>query len=224
MSSTVTPPEVPRARRIDGSTGVLERHGYFLDVPRGRWDTRDVHGAALLFVVTGALLIERGAGATSSAEVLGPGDVATVDVHGVAGPEAGARVIEPARLYVLVDPLAELLADWPRGEVRLIAALLERHRRRDRHQAILGYSKVEHRALLTLWALAERFGVQTPDGAVLSLRLTHQMLGCLIAARRPTVTSALGVLRTARLIAWTGEEELWISAAAAGLERTGRLP
>ena len=208
----------------DGGSGVLQAHGRFLDLPRGRWDSGDVRGAELIIVVSGVVLIEHGAAPTSSAEILGPGDACTIDASRATGPGAayGALIIEPARLYALVHPLAGLLADWPPGGARLIDVLLERHRRRNRHQAILGFSRVEDRVLLVLWALAERFGEQVPDGALLTLKLTHQMLGCLTAARRPTVTTALGVLRTAGLVCQTSGGGLWVSAEAAELERTGR--
>jgi Mn-dependent DtxR family transcriptional regulator len=40
----------------------------------------------------------------------------------------------------------------------------------------------------------------TPDGIVVPLRLTHETLGALVAARRPSVTSALGRLADAGLL------------------------
>lgn len=38
--------------------------------------------------------------------------------------------------------------------------------------------------------LAERFGRMTEDGIVLDLPLTHDLIGGLVASRRPTVTLA----------------------------------
>ena len=46
----------------------------------------------------------------------------------------------------------------------------------------------------TLWHLAGRWGRVRTDGVMLSLRLTHDVLADLVAARRPTVTSALSLL------------------------------
>jgi CRP/FNR family transcriptional regulator, cyclic AMP receptor protein len=52
--------------------------------------------------------------------------------------------------------------------------------------------------LLTLfWHLAERWGRVTPDGVLLPLTLSHRMLGQLVGARRPTVSTALGALTRA---------------------------
>ena len=54
-----------------------------------------------------------------------------------------------------------------------------------------------------MWHLAGRWGRVRTDGVFLPLKLTHALLADLVAARRPTVTSALsdlsrrGVLRQA---------------------------
>jgi CRP/FNR family transcriptional regulator, cyclic AMP receptor protein len=50
------------------------------------------------------------------------------------------------------------------------------------------------RLLLTLWHLADRWGRVTPDGVVLRLPLTHQLLAQLTCLQRPTVSSALSQL------------------------------
>jgi CRP/FNR family cyclic AMP-dependent transcriptional regulator len=42
-----------------------------------------------------------------------------------------------------------------------------------------------------MWYLADRWGKVTPDGVHLPLRLTHQTLGRLVGAQRPSVTTAL---------------------------------
>lgn len=44
---------------------------------------------------------------------------------------------------------------------------------------------------LTLWQLGDRFGHVTPEGIVLRLALTHELPGELVAAQRPSVTTAL---------------------------------
>jgi hypothetical protein len=47
---------------------------------------------------------------------------------------------------------------------------------------------------MLLWNLAGRWGRVRSDGIVVPLRLTHTVLADLVAARRPTVTSALSEL------------------------------
>ena len=47
---------------------------------------------------------------------------------------------------------------------------------------------------MLFWHLASRFGRVRADGVVVPLRLTHSILAELVAAQRPTVTSALSAL------------------------------
>jgi hypothetical protein len=48
-----------------------------------------------------------------------------------------------------------------------------------------------------MWEWADRFGRVCPDGIVFSLPVTHELLGRLVAARRPTVSLALAGLAEA---------------------------
>jgi hypothetical protein len=51
--------------------------------------------------------------------------------------------------------------------------------------------RVDERVLAMLWLLSETWGHVTPSGVRLPLVLTHETLGALVGARRPTVTLAL---------------------------------
>jgi Crp-like helix-turn-helix domain len=51
--------------------------------------------------------------------------------------------------------------------------------------------RVDQRVLALLWLLAESWSQVTPGGVRLPLTLTHETLGAMIGARRPTVTLAL---------------------------------
>ena len=51
--------------------------------------------------------------------------------------------------------------------------------------------RVDQRVLAVMWLLAESWGQVTPGGIRLPLTLTHETLGALVGARRPTVTLAL---------------------------------
>jgi CRP-like cAMP-binding protein len=59
---------------------------------------------------------------------------------------------------------------------------------------------VDDRLLVVMWFLAERWGRVRPEGVVLPLKLTHQLLAALVGAKRPSVTTALGELTTAGLL------------------------
>jgi hypothetical protein len=86
----------------------------------------------------------------------------------------------------------------------VIDALAGRGARRSRWLAFqLGMKqimRVEGRLLVLLWALSERWGVMTPRGVHLRLKLTHEALGKLVGARRPSVTTAIGALTAAGAI------------------------
>jgi hypothetical protein len=88
-------------------------------------------------------------------------------------------------------------ARWP----SLLAIVHERLESQRERLAIQGLTahlpRAEDRVLLVLWQLAESCGRVTPDGIVLPLSLTHDVLGRLAAARRPTVTLALRALEAA---------------------------
>ena len=59
---------------------------------------------------------------------------------------------------------------------------------------IASYPHLEDRLLLLLWELADRYGHVRPDGVHVPLPMTHQVLSELAAARRPSVSGALGRL------------------------------
>jgi CRP-like cAMP-binding protein len=67
--------------------------------------------------------------------------------------------------------------------------------------AISQQPRLDRRVRLLFWELAGRHGTVHRDGVHLRLRLTHEVIGHLVAARRPSVSAALtrlakrGVLR-----------------------------
>jgi CRP/FNR family cyclic AMP-dependent transcriptional regulator len=74
--------------------------------------------------------------------------------------------------------------------------------------------RAEHRVLLQLWHLADRWGGVTPEGTVLPLALTHDLLGQLTAARRPTVTLAVSALESEGYVRRL-DDGAWLLMAAA---------
>jgi CRP-like cAMP-binding protein len=77
----------------------------------------------------------------------------------------------------------------------LLDRLTERSERLAITQAICQLTRVDRRLLTLFWHVAERWGRVGTDGVVVPLALTHRMLGLLVGARRPTVSSALRELR-----------------------------
>ena len=94
----------------------------------------------------------------------------------------------------------------------LTAALVGRAIRRSRHlavnMAIVTQPRVDVRLHMLFWELADRWGTVHRDGVHVRARLTHAILGALIAARRPSVTKALKELREREAVRWTGSD--WV--------------
>jgi CRP-like cAMP-binding protein len=59
------------------------------------------------------------------------------------------------------------------------------------HAAMLHQPRVEDRLIALFADLAERFGHVTAEGILVAVPLTHDIIGGLVASRRPTVTLAL---------------------------------
>jgi CRP/FNR family cyclic AMP-dependent transcriptional regulator len=145
-------------------------------------------------VQAGLLVREVAVGPTSSAELLGPGDVLLVpmaDDHLL--PECATRwtVLHPGAIAWLNGTMDDLAP-------RLAMTLLARAQRRIDHlafcQSVTQLKRIDDRVLAMLWHLAERWGHVTPDCVVIELSLTHRALGRLVGAQRPSVTTALGML------------------------------
>ena len=78
---------------------------------------------------------------------------------------------------------------------------------------------MERRLLMLFWALSGRWGVVTPRGVHLRLRLTHEALGRLVGARRPSVTTALGALAETGALERTPEGYRLLAECAEAMER-----
>jgi hypothetical protein len=187
----------------------LECICHVVSVRPGAWNGAPVSepskGIGLL-VLEGLLVRRVGVDARFGAELLGAGDLLRPR-HGEGDSEEGAlsaatgwKVLVPTRLAVLDESFAARLGRYP----QLIGVLVERALRRSRdlalNMAIIHHARVETRLHMLLWHLAARWGRVGPDGIVLPLQLTHEVLADLVAARRPTVTSALSGLSKRGLV------------------------
>jgi CRP-like cAMP-binding protein len=101
---------------------------------------------------------------------------------------------------VLDKAFLKRLAPFPEVTAELIGRAMDRSRRVAGHLVLAQLASVEHRVLLCLWHMADRWGRVTPKGIVLPVRLTHQGLGSVIGARRPSVTTALSSLEKQGLV------------------------
>jgi CRP/FNR family transcriptional regulator, cyclic AMP receptor protein len=171
-------------------------------VAPGSWrPVEDLFGAlgGLGLIVTEGLALRRvSLGHRAAAELLGPGDVLRPwedDGEHAAYPFAASfRVIEPLTLAVLDPAITARLMHFPEIVSRLMGRVMARSRRVVGHLVIAQLPSVDTRLQVVLWHLADRFGRVRPEGVVLPVRLTHETLGMVIGARRPSVTAAVGRL------------------------------
>jgi CRP-like cAMP-binding protein len=167
------------------------------DLPSGPWSPAGLLHAAgrpfALMVVEGLMLRELLLAGSTASELLGPGDI--VDHRGADDallPTSVAwSVPEAARVAVLDDRLLALLRPWPAVGRILLDRAARRELRLSTHRAIAQLPRVDERLLAFFGHLAERWGRVGASGVIVPLQLTHETLGRLIGARRPTVSLAL---------------------------------
>ena len=85
-------------------------------------------------------------------------------------------------------------SQYPEVTAALFDRLSERSLRLATTQAISQLTRVDRRLKALFWHLAERWGRVGGEGVVIPLALTHRILGQLVGARRPTVSTALSEL------------------------------
>jgi CRP/FNR family cyclic AMP-dependent transcriptional regulator len=175
-------------------------------IPTGVWAGRAIpitDGIGLL-VLEGVLLHRVGIDDRFGAELVGEGDV----LGSLQGETDTSTlplavewlVLERSRVAVLDGRFARQLARFPQVAGRLFARSVLRSRQLAVNMAIVHQARVDHRLHLLFWHLAGRWGRVRSDGVVVPLRLTHMVLADLVAARRPTVTSALSELNRQGLV------------------------
>lgn len=155
-------------------------------------------------VLEGLLAREEKLAGCTATELLGPGELLqpwNQQPDEILIPRQVAwEALEPTRLAVLGPAFVNAIDSWP----RLATALLDRAMRgRDRlatHRALCQLSPVDRRLHVLFWQLAERWGHVTAGSVILPLRLQHETLGRLAAAKRSTVTLALQKLDKAELV------------------------
>jgi CRP/FNR family transcriptional regulator, cyclic AMP receptor protein len=183
-------------------------------LPTGAWRPPARAGGHLgLLVLDGLLTRTIGLLGRTSMQLLGAEDlVRPWDDDGSSGSvprTVSWAVHEPARVAVLDRGFAERVTAWPEITAALIGRALRHSSWLDSHLAILENPSVELRTLLFLWHLADRWGRVGPDGVQVPVRVTHETLGRLVRAQRPSVTRAVNQL-AARGALSRGADGTWL--------------
>lgn len=182
------------------------RHAFLLPVVRveqaceiAAWaEAAEAHGLLGAVVIDGLLVGEMRLAGHVSAQIYGPGDVLTSD-HEPNGSLTTTQALHapvPTSLAVLDERFVVAMRRWPRLAPQFFSQTMRQVDRAGEHRAICQLARVEDRLLALFWFLADRWGRVRVDGVAIDLPLTHETIGRLIGARRPTVT--LGLRKLAR--------------------------
>ena len=132
-------------------------------------------------------------------QLLGTGDLIPLSGWDDGGPPVDCAWCAAAETHLAVLDGRFLAAAqrWPWLTARVVERALRWADRAATLQAIGQLGRVDLRLIALFWHLADRWGRVGPEGIVVPLRLTHEALGRLVGAQRPTVTLALRDLREA---------------------------
>jgi CRP/FNR family cyclic AMP-dependent transcriptional regulator len=187
------------ADRLEAARHELDVEVHRLE--RGPWAAGGDHANPEhvgLLLLEGVISREVVVSDTVSTELLGPGDVvrpwSIQEPAGLLQLTVRWNALTEARVAVLDRRFGAQLGRWPEVNAALIDRVNDRAQRLAITQAISQLNRVDRRLLSLFWHLAERWGRMTSDGVAIPLTLSHRMLGQLVGARRPTVSTAISEL------------------------------
>jgi CRP/FNR family cyclic AMP-dependent transcriptional regulator len=162
-----------------------------------------------VLLLKGVLSVNVQVGDRIASELLGPGDLVEPfhhEVDDLVGCATEWRGLVPTRFAILDGGFAQRVRPWPQIMQALLSRVESRTRSLNVQRAITSQPRLEVRLALLLWHLATRWGRVEPGGIRLPLPLTHQLLGRLIGAERPSVSHALARLARSGLVTGHGDE------------------
>jgi CRP/FNR family transcriptional regulator, cyclic AMP receptor protein len=169
-----------------------------------RRDLQREPGHLGLLIIEGLLTRDVALGETFASELVGHGDILRpADHDGEDAPvpfDVMWRVLEPTRIAVLDREFASVICHWPEAVEVVLRSAVRRAQTLAFTLAVSHTRRVDTRLHVLMWYLADRWGKVRADGVHVPLRLTHQTLGRLVGAQRPSVTSSLKQLATDGLL------------------------
>ena len=188
-----------------------------IELSTGRWQAsaNDLgeHGGYGLLIVDGLMTRDIVLGQTTASELVGAGDLLRPnDNEGAVSPvqfDIAWNVLEPTRLAVLDRRFSIVTARWPEVAMAICHCAVRRSHALTYQIAVGHMTRVDSRLLVLFWHLADRWGRVTPEGVVIPLKLTHAVLGRIVGAQRPSVTTALKTLTDRNALTRAGDGS-WI--------------
>ena len=197
-------------------------------IPKGEWSPRgstaDPGGFGLL-IDSGFIVRRVGQGSRFGAELLGPGDLLrpwqTVGGEASLPFEPRWTAITPLSVAVLDADFVRRAAPFPGLAVQLVDRTMLRSRHLAIALAVIHQPRVDRRLHMLFWHYADRWGRLGADGVRIDVPLTHALLSELVAARRPTVSTALGQLQREGIVLREGEGWRLLGGPPAELDAGG---
>jgi len=172
-----------------------------VELSPGEWrpDLRSLDTAGFgLLVLSGVLCRRVVQNECYGAELIGPGDLMRpwdqIRDWSSIPVESSWQVLQPARLAILDSDFARRASPYPEVASELMRRALVRSRYLTILVAIISQRRIETRLTMLFWHLADRFGTLRGEWVEIPVPLTHSTLAELVAARRPSVTTALSRL------------------------------
>ncbi len=162
-----------------------------------------IPGAFDFLIVDGVVLKETTLAGRSALELLGRGNLLAPPLTRQLESRAVSRYLAhgPVSLAAIEDRVRQAGRRWPGIADFLHDRLAQQAHHASMHLAMLHLSRIEDRLIALFTDLAERFGHMAADEILIDLPLTHEIIGGLVASRRPTVSLALGELASNGMIA-----------------------
>ncbi len=194
------------------SAAALEAsHVDVVELALGDWEPSTgsasiINGFGLL-VLEGLLVRRVRLGDRFGVELLSNGDLLRPwegdDAVASVAREPQWTVLRAARVAVLDLEFARRISGFPEIAGQLAGRALRRSRWFAVNLAIVQQPKVETRLHMLLWHIADRWGTVRRGEVAIPVMLPHAVLAALVAARRPTVTTALVALERDGILART---------------------
>jgi len=198
ISAVLDDAELERAR-AELTAPLVER-------PAGSW-TVEIASDPLamgLLVVEGVLARTVRLGDAATTELVGPCDLLRPahyeDAHAPIPVGIEWTALEPARLALVDRDVTAAVCRWQPVVTAIVAAAIARAWSLAQLLAVSHLRRVDARLLALFWHLADRFGRVQRDGVTVPVRLTHEALGQIVGAQRPSVTTALNQLEGSGLV------------------------
>lgn len=183
----------PEDRRL--ATGLLRARVIAAPPPRWRPPTCDSATSFGMLILDGLIGRRLRVGSAVATELLSRGDIVRpwddVNPWNAIPAELDWRIFEPARLAVLDARVTRVIGRSPELLVAFSGRLMRRTEAAMYLMTVGHMTRVEDRLLAALWHLASRWGRVTSGGVRVPFHLTHELLGEVVGAQRPSVTTAV---------------------------------